>query len=399
MTNCNFCKINPATIGCEKCKCIKFCNKCVKNNIISFMCTDCIISAKDCNYCVDAWTFDNYGNYDKARKLKLACVKCVKGYCEDCVINNRGVAECPQCFDNLNMSEDDLGTKCKEIEYKISDDDFDLEDSNKFDKMWNSIKKGEEKISTLDYAKQLEELELLGKDGPHSVTAPVRRRRPMIYEKEKEKEKEEPQVKIEVKQKRADNVQDVLADSTLAMHTISTDIILINQAAKRLKTKYKLDKKFLELIFTTRSLVLGSFPLEIILAESYVDSNLNIYCTEHGMSQLKTLLLDYTKVESQKEDKQSFIRYTEIWESNSARIQFVVANDVNSVRNYLELADMSIVQNTFNGRVFQIADMRTLNKIGTVFDDPTSLRVKKYFDRGYELYIKLTPRIAENTFQ
>lgn len=429
---CTACNLRPSTIACDRCMLDRFCDLCYRKDIVACRCPDCIRDDRDCAFCADQWYKSQKQNStleDKDKKLTKVCLKCFNGYCAGCVVTDeKGAIHCPQCFEMLDTAQEQASS-----------------------------------VRTLsDVERQLEELELLGASGPHAITAedaPVvvrRRRRQLVSERAgpelpqgNSKDKTGKPIAthvlestVSLKQADPDAARDaarpplprrpdnVAADTTvvphqsggaahLAMHRVDAMMLLLVQAGVYLSNKYRFPNPegFMAALHETKSEILGSFPLEIMLGERWVDSDLDVYCTETAYERLLTYLApEYVCTVKARRygsmQNMEYVQHVDTWElpqiagvqlhlgnESRARIQFIIMTDTKHVVDYLDLADITVCQNRFTGREFIVADDRTLRKQGTVRGDPTTDRVQKYWQRGFKLQITLTPQVAGLIFK
>lgn len=196
-----------------------------------------------------------------------------------------------------------------------------------------------------------------------------------------------------IRQKRPDNVK----HETSNLKAINSSKIIINQALARLQNKYKLNQEFIDTLISTNSSILGSFNLEVIFAESYENSNLNIYCTENSLKILQNVLPNiYTGIKMI-ESNCKYVKEIIIISNVNVSIWFHLIENNLYVDNIINKMNISILQTKFNGKEFYIANEDILNKKGVVFgivDNET----KKYYDRGFDLTIRLNDDIVKKIF-
>lgn len=301
------------------------------------------MKSRDCNHCADAWV----KNAEKDETLALVCSQCMRGYCRDCVVRDEGRVHCPQCFENLD--------------YIIKECLQDPDDTP-------------ERPAITEIEERMRELERLGNEGPHALVAPKAPARRRIRR---------PIPPASPPAPRPDNVREMEVESNMKMIRIMSDRILLGQVRAHLKRKYGITAlEFLETVYSTKSEIIGSFPLEIIHSETYEGSDLNICAGGPAVQAITKLLPDTYKQSG------------DTWSDGVSRIQFTTGR----ARDILATAEMTVVQNSFNGRELYVADERTLDKQGSVLVDTITPGIIKYFKRGYRLMIPLTADIANCLF-
>jgi hypothetical protein len=357
------------------------------------------------------------------------------------VVRDEGRVHCPQCFENLgheSMIEMEAPIEIEKWEHSRSHSSIDelMEDLLEHDPTNDPTTRIElEKYQAPDpvahepeelteIEKCMAELERIGNEGPHALVepapaVPARRRRRVPPQENVSKPIDHDAPKRTIP-KRPDNVREMEVEVTpnnLKMTQITADRILLGQVRSRLTQKYSITRadEFLDTIYTTKAEIVGSFLLEIIHAETYdseiVGSDLDICATETAATRIKeTLPPEYVCTHGARHygslTSHKWIRHVETWElpnpvvptRSLARIQFIILTEAGRARDYLALADMTIVQNSFNGRELYMADERTLEKCGTVLTDKITPRIHKYYLRGYRLLIPLTTNVADLIF-
>jgi hypothetical protein len=345
-------------------------------------------------------------------------------------------ARCPQCFDTLG--EIDVKTD-EELIREIEDAPPALEI----------------KIESTDRLAELEahlnELERIGSEGPHALEAPMappaRRRRRAQTEKTldvindtlKQLESnraelnqirtDEDKIKGKVtfsdkRVPRPDNVRPeepkIVQSSVRApLRRVTADALIAAQTRHHLRSRYYITRpaEWLEEIYAVKAKVIGSFPIEVMLGETFPGSDLDICATETAARRLQEQLKRdgyVCTVEARKYAGMStmkYVRHVETWElpyaeeidatarcneGSRARIQFILLTDMTHVAEYLGVADLTVVQNHFDGREFHIGSEETLERRGQVIGDwemhadPTLDRVVKYHRRGFRIMVPLT---------
>lgn len=409
MTDCTICE-KPAEINCDRCGHVRFCDSCYRKDVVECMCRECIIASRDCGMCADGWYVKDPLQAECGGELDFVCKTCFKGYCRDCVADDYdGRKRCPQCYDNVNFDFHEID---------VVSSSTDLQPGDKI-----QIKR--EDIHTLMESVYAElgqvELEEFAKSvNPAPAPAVARRRRRQPFEVEvvpreltsvpEEKPKEQPT--RESKAKRPENVRPLTLPA-IALHTTAADAILTAQTYRYLAKKYNLTPVFLEMIYSTKSCIVGSFTLEIVLAERYHDSDLDIACTETASHKLETLLREAGYVCTVTNRKygsmahMNYVRHVVTWErpakvmtpliaargGSLSRVQLVIMTDTDHVLDYIAEADLTLVQCTFNGREFAFGHTATLEKRGCVIREITDGnrdRIKKYHNRGFQIQVPLT---------
>jgi hypothetical protein len=210
-----------------------------------------------------------------------------------------------------------------------------------------------------------------------------------------------------VKVKREDNIklEDEIEQPSFKFQTYKIDDIISAQVRNRLRVHYGFTDPhaFLNAIWETKSAILGSFNLEILLCDQYSDSDLDIYCSGDGVDRLKTYLPEIYKLTVAQDTKYRdmvdchLIKHVDTYETPLRRIQFIVLKDIKTLDAHIALSDMTIVQNKFDGKTMYVGHAETLDKRGTVlkYYGP---RVLRYFERGFKLQLTMTEEIAQKLF-
>lgn len=314
------------------------------------MCQECIRLSRECKSCGNEW----HADHPRDAALAFVCPTCIQGYCPDCAIQDNGAVHCPECFESL--------------------DNFKIKTNTE---LIDEITSATKKVELENY---LEELERIGSEGPNSLStnappAPATRRRraPM---------------------KRPDNVE---PDIEIPLPRVTTtrvtpDTIISSQTRKYIKKEYGISDpaQWLEDLYSTKSEIVGSFPLTIMLGKSF-DGGIDICATEVAARKLQEQLTrdGYQREADMQGFTMPFVKRTEVWARGTAQIKFIIMPTMR-VAEYLAAADLTVVQNRFNGREFQIGSNDTLEWRGQVLQGGVTDRVLKYHRRGFRIMIPLT---------
>ena len=205
---------------------------------------------------------------------------------------------------------------------------------------------------------------------------------------------------VETPQKREDNIvwEDKYDDVVKKKYdqTITTDEIILAQIRNRLARKYGFEDPIglLKTIHSTGSAILGCFVLEVLFAEDYTDSDLDIYANEHGAEQIRKFIPAGYAVKTKSTEVCEYIKDVDTYETSTRRIRLITMIHADLIDAHIDKVDATILQNKFDGRKLYIGDRETLEKRGTVLEYNQS-RVLRYFERGFQLKITLTAELAQ----
>jgi hypothetical protein len=196
---------------------------------------------------------------------------------------------------------------------------------------------------------------------------------------------------------------------------------IVKQQLNRRLREFGFDPKtFLADLAATDARITGSFALQVILGETFSDSDLDIFCHQRDHVKLHEshiLSKNYTwiappKKETDNEDESSDddskgnyeaqegvsepsladIVKVQSYSYQGKKVQFVIIKDSVPIMDHIDKFDISFCKVSFDGKKFNVPNSKnTLQKIGFIpFGFPIRQeRVAKYKARGFKIYQEL----------